>query len=276
MKFRIHPLFFVLALVLTAFGQALNFAYTLLALALHEFAHGCMARLRGYAVKSVVLLPYGAMMSLEESFDRTSAVLIGLAGPLANLLLATMTVGLWWIFPAAYPYTLPFLYANLTLGIFNLFPVYPLDGGRVVLGLCRNRMKALKGLRAAGVCLSLALMGLCVASFFFGFNPSFGILAVFLFYGAAFGTREEMYVSVLCSLSKNYSVGVEKKRVAILSSTPLVRLYHHVNSESEVVFEIVDKEGNMLAELSENSLKDIALKCRLSTPVYDALRAKRL
>ena len=197
MKIKVNPLFFALALALVAFGHLLDFVWMTLCVLLHEIAHALMARLRGYIPKNVVLLPYGAMMSVDESIDKKSSVLIGLAGPLANLALALATLGTWWLFPGVYPYTISFLHANLTLGVFNLLPVYPLDGSRVALGLCKNRIKTIKALRVAGVCVSVALFALFIAAFFFGLNFSFGIIAVFVFYGATFGSKDETYASVL-------------------------------------------------------------------------------
>lgn len=271
MKFKVNPLFFALALALVAFGHALDFVWTLVALFFHEGAHALMARARGYVVKKVVLLPYGAMMSAGENFDKTSSVLIGLAGPLCNLLLALVTLGLWWLAPAAYPYTISFLYANLSLGVFNLLPVYPLDGSRVVLGFCKNKLKAIKGLQIAGITCSFLFLGLFVASLFFGVNFTFGIIAVFLFYGATFASKDETYSSVLDVDCKNYSLGVECKRVEVSQNTPILRLFHHVGRLSKTTFDVVDDDGKIIATLSENDLKEIAVKNRLSKKIGEAL-----
>lgn len=271
MKFKVNPLFFALALALVAFGHALDFVWTLVALFFHEGAHALMARARGYVVKKVVLLPYGAMMSAGENFDKTSSVLIGLAGPLCNLLLALVTLGLWWLAPAAYPYTISFLYANLSLGVFNLLPVYPLDGSRVVLGFCKNKLKAIKGLQIAGITCSFLFLGLFVASLFFGVNFTFGIIAVFLFYGATFASKDETYSSVLDVDCKNYSLGVECKRVEVSQNTPILRLFHHVGRLSKTTFDVVDDEGRIIATLGENELKEIAVKNRLSKKIGEAL-----
>lgn len=271
MQVKVNPLFFAFVLILLLLGHAVDFAWTFLALILHECAHAIMARLRGYVVKKTVLLPYGAMMSMGESFDKASSVLIGLAGPAANGVLALIVLGLWWLFPAAYPYTTAFFYANVSLAAFNLLPVYPLDGSRMILGFCKNKLKAIKGLQIAGIVCSIAFLGLFIGSFFFGLNFSFGIIAVFLFYGAAFGTREEMYISVLDSASKNYALGVEKKRVVILDETPIVRLYHHISATQEVIFDVIDKDGSVRCSLDEKTLKGIAVKNKLSTPIGKAL-----
>lgn len=274
MKFKVNPLFFALALALVAFGHALDFVWTLVALLFHEGAHALMARERGYVVKKVVLLPYGAMMSAGENFDKTSSVLIGLAGPLCNLLLALVTLGLWWLAPAAYPYTISFLYANLSLGVFNLLPVYPLDGSRVALGFCKNKLKAIKGFQIAGIVCSFLFLGLFVASLFFGVNFTFGIIAVFLFYGATFASKDETYSSVLDVDCKNYSLGVECKRVEVSPNTPILRLFHHVGRLSKTTFDVVDDDGKIIATLGEKELKDIAAKNRLSKKIGEALMSK--
>ena len=272
MKFKVNPLFFALALALIAFGHALDFVWTMLALLFHESAHALMARARGYVVKKMVLLPYGAMMSAGENFDKTSSVLIGLAGPLCNLLLALVTFGLWWLFPSAYAYTISFLYSNLSLGLFNLLPVYPLDGSRVVLGFCKNKIKAVKGLQIAGIVCSFLFLGLFVGSFFFGLNFTFGIMAVFLFYGATFASKDETYSSVLDVECKNYSLGVEQKRVTVSKDVPILRLFHHVGRLTQTTFDVVDDSGNIIRTLSEQDLKVIAVKNKLIIGIGEALK----
>ncbi len=272
MQLKVNPLFFAFILILIVCGRAMEFLATMIALTLHESAHYLMGRLRGYVVKKTVIMPYGAMMSMEESFDKTSSILIGLAGPLCNGIIALIVLGVWWLFPSAYPYTQSFFYANLSLALFNLLPIYPLDGSRVVLGFCKNRLRAIKGLQIAGIFISIVFLALFITSCFYGVNFSYGVIAVFLFYGAAFGTREEMYISVLDSACKNYSLGVEYKRISISATTPIVRLYHHISSRSMVVFDIVDDNGNTLYELDENTLKSIAIKNKLSTKIIDAIK----
>ena len=272
MKFKVNPLFFALALALIAFGHALDFVWTMLALLFHESAHALMARARGYVVKKMVLLPYGAMMSAGENFDKTSSVLIGLAGPLCNLLLALVTLGIWWLFPSMYPYTISFLYANMSLGLFNLLPVYPLDGSRVVLGFCKNKIKAVKGLQIAGIVCSFLFLGLFVGSFFFGLNFTFGIMAVFLFYGATFASKDETYSSVLDVACKNYYLGVELKRVEISCDTPILRLFHYVGRQSKTTFDVVGEGGKIIRTLSEQDLKAIAVKNKLTVAVGQALK----
>ncbi len=272
MKIKVNPLFYAFALVLVACGYGLSFAYSLLALFFHELAHVLMARERGYVLKSVTLMPYGAVISTRDNFDKTTNTIVSLAGPFANLLLALATLGMWWILPESYAYTRAFLYANLSLGLFNLLPIFPLDGSRFVLGFCQNKLRAIKHLQRAGVVVSLLLFALFVASFFFRLNMSFGIMAVFLFYGAVFVARDEAYVSVLSATSKNFESGVEKRCVKIAKDTPILRFFHHISSTSETTFEIVNDSGETIRTLCEKDIKDIASTHKLSEKIGDILR----
>ena len=269
MKLKVNPLFFAFILVLILLGQGLNFLFVFVALVLHEIGHAVVGRLRGFVVKSVTLMPYGAMMSLGENFDRTSGIAIGIAGPMTNFLVALIVLGVWWLFPATYGVTRFFLFANLSLGLFNLLPCYPLDGSRIILSACKNKLRAIKGLRIAGVVISMLLLAGFVATLFFKINFSLGIMAVFLFYGAAFASKDETYMHVLSVQAKNYGLGVEKKYVKMSWDAPLVRYYHHVGANSETVFEIVKDDGEKIVTLSERDLKNLALENKLSKSFKD-------
>lgn len=278
MKFRVHPLFFALALLLVLFGQAQAFVWAFAAVCLHEAGHAMAAKARGYAVTGLVLLPFGAMMSAEDELDGTSGVIVGLAGPAVNLFLVLATVGLWWLFPAVYPYTEYFLYANLSIGLFNLLPVYPLDGSRVVLGLAKNRLKAVRGLQIAGVTVSVAMFAVFVTAIFFGvYAFTLGVTALFLFYGATCAGKEETYRSVLAAHAKNYGAGVTEKRVLVSQDAPLARLFHHIDRHSVTVFDVVEKEETSLLpaaprklySLSEEELRSLAAGGKLSRSVRE-------
>ena len=175
-----------------------------------------------------------------------------------------------------YPYTISFLYANMSLGLFNLLPVYPLDGSRVVLGFCKNKIKAVKGLQIAGIVCSFLFLGLFVGSFFFGLNFTFGIMAVFLFYGATFASKDETYSSVLDVACKNYSLGVELKRVEISCDTPILRLFHYVGRQSKTTFDVVGEDGKIFCTLSEQDLKAIAVKNKLTTMIGNVLQNTKI
>jgi Zn-dependent protease len=118
-------------LILGAVTAAL-FCASLLA---HELAHALVARRERIAVRGITLFAFGGVAELAEQPRTPGAELrMAAAGPLASL-------GLAWTFNvlgdlAGSPYiALPFAWlagTNLALGLFNLLPGFPLDGGRVL------------------------------------------------------------------------------------------------------------------------------------------------
>lgn len=95
---------------------------------------------------------------------RRGMMLVALAGPLTNYLLTFLSLLLLNLTPllpySAHAYALSFLgmfiMANLALGTFNLLPIPPLDGGRVMVGLLPERLALLWArLEPAGIVLVL-------------------------------------------------------------------------------------------------------------------------
>lgn len=120
--------FLVLALMLLLFP--LRFlAGVLLAAVVHECGHLLAIRLTGRQVLTLVLHAGGARI-LTEPMEPGREVLCALAGPAAGVL----TV----FFRRSFP---ELALAGLVQTAFNLLPVYPLDGGRALLALCRGIKK---------------------------------------------------------------------------------------------------------------------------------------
>lgn len=214
-RLRVHPLFLVVG-VLTAFtGQLLLFLGACLAALEHECAHAFVARRYGFKLDSVVLMPYGAVISGDiTGISKRQELAVLAAGPLANAATALFFIALWWLFPETYPFTDAAAYLSLSLFFVNLLPAYPLDGGRML----KAALQPLGKKRASAICLSLsfavaaAVMAYFVVSCFTA--PAWTALAfsVMLAFGAAGGGK---YRRLSFSRTKSFARGVEEMRVAI-------------------------------------------------------------
>lgn len=102
----------------------------------HELGHSFVAIAQGIEVKSITLFLFGGLATLgRESKTPLEAFLVAIAGPLVSLLLfgIFLIIGLNISLNAPMAAILSLLaYINLALGLFNLIPGLPLDGGNIL------------------------------------------------------------------------------------------------------------------------------------------------
>ena len=123
----------VIYIVLGVVGSLVLFGSVLV----HELSHSLVARRRGLSVDSITLFIFGGVSNLKtEATTPGDEFLVAVVGPLTSLVLAAIAwalhevlVGSNAIGGALLGYAAA---ANLVLGLFNLVPGFPLDGGRVL------------------------------------------------------------------------------------------------------------------------------------------------
>jgi stage IV sporulation protein FB len=106
---------------------------------LHELSHTIMAAILGVKVAEIELLPFGGQARIDDftGLDPDREIYIALAGPIFSLSIAA----LFYFLPAAFPFqTSQLIQINLFLGVFNLLPALPLDGGRILRAYLSTRM----------------------------------------------------------------------------------------------------------------------------------------
>lgn len=160
---------------------------------LHEFGHILMAKRFGVRTPDVILLPIGGVARLERIPDEPrQELLIALAGPavtLAIVLLLYALLALGGDAPSFGPLDPdgPFLQmlmrVNFFLLVFNLFPAFPMDGGRVLRAILASRMGLAAGTRIAARFgqASAVVAGLYALS---TGQPLLALVSLFVFLGA--------------------------------------------------------------------------------------------
>ena len=93
---------------------------------------------RGYSLKKIKLDMFGLSVDLNEKVDDKDQFAINIAGPICNLVLCVLCLAIYWLVPTSFYYLNTFCFANLILAIFNLLPVYPLDGGKIFRGMIKS------------------------------------------------------------------------------------------------------------------------------------------
>jgi Zn-dependent protease len=126
---------------LGAWKYVAGFAFAVilyLSVLLHEASHAVMARRLGFPVGAITLHFLGGMTSIEgEARKPRQEFLIAVVGPLTSLAVGLVALGLWFITPDGLLLVAVegLAGANLLVGLLNLIPGLPLDGGRVLKSL---------------------------------------------------------------------------------------------------------------------------------------------
>ena len=146
----------------------------------HELSHALMARSEGIEIEEIVLHPFGGLARLRNEPESPRAEFrIAIAGPAASffigvitfvLLLPTMRLG----YTIVGGVLLLISAGNILLAIFNLFPGYPLDGGRVMRAILWRRTGDIRqATRLAGVCGMLIAAILIIFGVYMAIAPNF-------------------------------------------------------------------------------------------------------
>lgn len=133
-ELSLHPLFVLIMLCSVLTGQFLELLTLFTIVLIHEMGHVCAALLAGVTVKSVQLLPFGGVAVIEDHGRLTAGREIGiaLAGPLQNVIMILIALVLQHTGMGSSAFLAYFIQANAIIALFNLLPVLPLDGGKIV------------------------------------------------------------------------------------------------------------------------------------------------
>lgn len=146
----------------------------------HELSHALMGRTEGIEIEEIVLHPFGGLARLKTQPENPKAEFrIAVAGPAASFIFSLiafaamiLTASLQFNFGTTFFF---FIGAgNLLLAVFNLFPGYPLDGGRVLRAIIWKRSGNMReATRIAGFCGQLISLVLIAFGVYMAVAPTF-------------------------------------------------------------------------------------------------------
>jgi Zn-dependent protease len=168
----------------------------------HELGHSTIANKYGTKFERIVLFAFGGIaLSSREITDPKKEITMAFAGPCVSFIISSFSFSLWLIVfqshvisPAESPIAGLLFYGgliNLAIGLFNLLPIFPSDGGRILRALLSMHLHDhVRGTKAAirvGMIISLCVV---LAGVIIGLTLSFVsglwlmILAFFLIRGS--------------------------------------------------------------------------------------------
>jgi len=158
-----------LSIPFAAFGLVL-----FLSIVVHELAHAVVAKRLGYSVMGITIHFMGGGTFIKEFLNKeginpSEEIKICIAGPISNILLGFFTFA--YLIPANSSFSFYLInclgffgFLNLFLAVYNLLPVWPLDGGRILHAFANQILgdnnKAMNVCVIASVLFSGSMIGL--------------------------------------------------------------------------------------------------------------------
>jgi Zn-dependent protease/predicted transcriptional regulator len=189
--FKDVPISLVGQLILGAVLSVLFFICVLL----HELGHSYVTQRYGYKINGITLFIFGGVSQIEEMPREPRMELkIAVVGPLVSLLLGSIFYVLYLLFASLGGSLIPQIgfvisgtlaFYNVTLGLFNLIPAFPIDGGRVLRAALARTIDYGRATRIAANVGKVLAIGMAVFGFLYYFNIWLILIAVFVYIGAS-------------------------------------------------------------------------------------------
>ena len=258
--FIVHPTFLLVLFFFILTDSVSIFIQYICALLMHELCHFYVAKKCGYRMEKIVLYPFGVSLCGEtDEFSFSDEIKISLAGPFFNLFICVLCVASWWLFPLSYYYLSVFCFVNLICCVFNILPVFPLDGGRVLLAvfsLFLHRKKAVLCVKLITLLFSIFLFIIFIFSLFVKINISFGLISILLISSVFSEDKQTRFLRVLNMKFKEKKIrrGVVEKTIVLHKTSLIKQVFKFVNSSQIFQFKIVDDSCRVLRILSESEI----------------------
>jgi Zn-dependent protease len=231
----------------------------------HELSHCVVARAFGLTVRRILLWPIGGFSEIEQEPPTPAReFLVSVVGPLTSLALAGVGFGLNAVFDlGGIPRILieQLILANLVVGVFNLLPGLPLDGGRMLrAGLWRiTKRPGQATIAAAWAGRGLAVLMVVVPFAIFGKKLDvtsswvlwLAFIAVFMWISSGQAIRTAKVRDRLPALQARR---LARRAIAIPGNVPLAEAIRRADEAQARALVVVDHDSTPIAIVNETAV----------------------
>jgi stage IV sporulation protein FB len=242
---------------------------------LHEFGHALVAKYYKVNVSSITLLPIGGVANLERIPDKPlQELLITVAGPLVNFVIALILLPITFLVlsleggartfsgnldqlivrfqqPGLGNLLIYLLGANVMLGLFNLLPAFPMDGGRILRALLAMAMPYVQATRIA-VLVGRVMAVLLAIWGIMGGGIALLLIAFFVYVGG--GAEREAVESRAVLKYVTASQALTRGAANLYSSERLSRAVDLIMNTYQSDFPVLDLGGKFIGVLTRPQL----------------------
>ncbi|KUP06959.1 stage IV sporulation protein FB [Bacillus coahuilensis m2-6] len=163
-KVYVHPLLWLVIFLAIITGHFIEISMLLCIIFIHEMGHGVAAHVFHWRVKRIGLLPFGGVVEMDEYGNRPikEELIVVMAGPFQHVWLIVVAYLLHVVNLIPIYYYETFVFYNGMILLFNLLPICPLDGGKLIHLMLTRRYSYLTSSQYSIISSLLFLLGLHV------------------------------------------------------------------------------------------------------------------
>ena len=237
-----------------------------LSVLVHELSHSVVARGFGLPVRRILLYPLGGFSEIErEPQTPGREFLVSAAGPALSLALAAGCYGLTRVISSATiagTLVSQLMWANLVVGVFNLLPGLPLDGGRMLrAAIWKVTGHPATSTIAAAWAGRVLAVGLFALVLYPPVQASIGggmvsvvwlaVIAAFMWTGASQAIKATRFRERLPALQARR---LARKAVSVAADTPLAEAIRRADESKAGAVVVVDHDDKPIAILNETAV----------------------
>lgn len=194
---HIHPVLILFIGISLLTGTFVEMMIIFAIVFIHEIGHYLAAKFFKWRVKRVMLWVFGGVMETEEHGNRRvkEELIVTLAGPIQHIPIYFVLHALFYFELISEPLFQTAIWYNTVILLFNLLPIWPLDGGKILFYLLSVILPFRKALDA------IFLLSLCLCAFlsigyiiFYPFTLTFTAIMIFLFLENRLEWKRRFYV----------------------------------------------------------------------------------
>lgn len=229
---------------------------------IHELVHYITARVLGYSGYYIEFLPVGTVIKLKDLEEASAKedLIISISGPIANLILGII---FYFITTKYQNDTFILLFqGNIALGVFNLIPALPLDGGRILRDIITGRTiykKANKIIIMWSIVIGILLMVYYIFLFLQNKgNITIAIISIFIIISSIKERERIAYIIMGDIIKKRYKFMkrgyIENKSISIYFKNDLLVALSVIDKNRYNVFTVLDDEMKVIDIIYEEEI----------------------
>lgn len=259
---RINKYFipYIILILIVGFKSKLTIGFIIIMI--HEGIHLITARILGYSGFSIDIFPMGTSLKFKELEEASPKddIIISLSGPIGNFLIAIVScfIGKYYSISCL----IEFGNYNLVIGIFNLIPAFPLDGGRILRSLLNLKLifkKANKVSLNISIVIGYIFGGLFLIAAYKGdLNVNLAFFSVFILTISYREKRRIAYIIMGYIIKKKEKFirrgYLENKNMSVYYKLNILQVIELIDKNKYNVFTVLDDDMNVLGILYEEDI----------------------